>query len=310
MRSGFGRGLSRSSVREEIDTRAVSSGTPSYTRLLSAIAANASSLTADQEAAINSVSLGDITDFTGTLNNLWPLPIPEEQRTGAYACTTYDFTSTGLQVTTSHDDTRWEGTNGAKSPGFWRMIQGSNFDIAVDLDNFQNQPTSAGAEWHAHLILAIGDTSINGTMLGVRLKCKQDGGGVTWQVARVISPSYTQGWDSGYVDEYTLSEAPTSVRLRIQHSVSDVGYKVYYSLDGGSTYNTIDETGRDVDGLTTGGSGWFTKLYTRNANPHSYGNRYSVGGPAYCLFTVGQNLSKTTAQGEQGSVRVKFKDLA
>ena len=100
------------------------------------------SLTDEQTAAIASTSLGDVTDFTGELNNLWPLPIPEEQRTGAYACTTYDFTSTGLQVTTSHDDTRWEGTNGAKSPGFWRMIQNSNFDIAVDLDNFQNQPHS------------------------------------------------------------------------------------------------------------------------------------------------------------------------
>ena len=294
MRSGFGGG----------------GGGVAEARVQELIREGSTSLTVQQTSAINGVALGDITDFTGTLNNIWPLPIPEEQRTGAYACTTYDFTSTGLQVTTSHDDTRWEGTNGAKSPGFWRMIQNSNFDIAVDLDNFQNQPTSAGAEWHAHLILAIGDTSINGTMLAARLKCKQDGGGVTWQVARVISPSYSQSWTSGYVDEYTLSEAPASVRLRIQHSVSDVGYKVYYSLDGGSTYNTIDGTGRDDDGLTTGGTGWFTKLYTRTPNPHSYGNRYSVGGPAYCLFTVGQNLSKTTAQGEQGSVRVTFKDLA
>lgn len=310
MRSGFGRGLSRSSVRAEIDTRAVSSGTPSYTRLLSAIAANASSLTADQEAAINSVSLGDITDFTGDLNNYWPLPIPTEQISGAYACTTYSYTASGLQVTVSHDDTRWEGSNGAKSPGFWRSITSSDFDIAVDLDNFQNQPTSAGAEWHAHLIVAVGSTHYQDTMLAIRLKCKQDGGGVAWQVARVISPSDTQLWDAGFVDEYTLASAPSTVRLRIQHSIANGGFKCFYSLDGGSTYNTIDETGRNDNGLTTGGSGWFNRLYTRVSNPHSYGNRFSVGGPVYCLFTVGQNLSKTTAQGEQGSVRVTFKDLS
>lgn len=267
------------------------------------------SLTDAQTAALGSVSLGDITDFTLSPKNFFTLPIPVVQSEGAYVCTTYDETVSGLQITSSHTETQVSGTNMAKAPGFYRMLHGNDFDVAVDLDNFLNQPASAGNEWQCHFLVAIGSTHISGTMLGLRLKAKQDGAGLLWQVARVVSPSGYQGWTSGYHDEYDLESAPTSIRLRIQHSSSEAGFKTYYSLDSGQTYTTVDGTNRNDDGTPTGGTGWFTKWHTKTGNPQNYGNQFSVGGAMYSLLTVGQNVSKTAAQSAQGSVRVKYRDL-
>tara|TARA_R100001129_G_scaffold69966_2_gene47691 strand:+ start:8026 stop:8952 length:927 start_codon:yes stop_codon:yes gene_type:complete len=308
MKSGFGRGLSRRSVRTEIAANATSE-----TRVLQLITANASSLSADQTAALNNVSLGDITDFTGTLNNYWQFGIPDKQRTGAsHAVTTYTPSSNGLTMVTSHADTKFNGSGVAKPVGFWRMIHSPNFDIAIDIDQIANQTSYHSDEWHVHLAVCVGSSFRHNSMFAARLENK----GGDWTCARVIKPSYQEQWTGGYIDSmdegltsFDASSPPTYVRLRIQHSNADSGYKAYYQTNHGSAYTTLEDGGSTTHpGGVTGGTGFF-QMHTKDSNVGGMYNRYAAGGPHCVIVAVGRNNSQTSSS-NQGSCRVRFKDLS
>lgn len=304
MKSGFGRGLSRRSVRSEIAANATSE-----TRVLQLITANASSLSADQTAALNNVSLGDITDFTGTLHNYWQFGIPDKQRTGDNAVTTYTPSSNGLTMVTSHSDTRFNGSGVAKPVGFWRMLHSPNFDIAIDIDNITGQDTTSGSnQWMVHLAVCIGSTFRHNSMFAARLK--NIGG--DWTCARVIKPSYQEQWEGGYVDSldtgltsYDSSSPPPSVRLRIQHSNADSGYKAYYSLNGGGSYTTLEDSvdtkhtqdnGNESGSVHSGGTGFFKCTQKMMA---WVGN--TIDGQSAVLIVSWWRSGKTTARPAQAN---------
>ena len=298
MKSGFGGGLKRNRVLAEIAANATSEA-----QVRALIALLSSSPTADQTAALNNVSLGDITDFTGTLNNYWQFGVPDTQASGSNQVTTYTPSSSGLTMVTSHADTKFNGSGVAKPVGFWRMLHSPNFDIAIDIDNIANQTTFHSDEWHVHLAVCIGSTFRHDSMFAARLENK----GQTWTCARVIKPTYDEQWTDGSVDSldtgltgFDSSSPPSSVRLRIQHSNADSGYKAYYSLNSGSSYTTLEGG--------NGGTGFY-QMHAKDSNVGGSYNRYSVGGPHCVVVAVGRNNSQTLSS-KQGSCRITFKDLS
>lgn len=270
------------------------------------------SLTDSQTAAVDSVSLGDITDFTATLKNYWQFGIPDQQRSGSYAVTTYTPSSSGLSMIVSHADTKFNGSGVAKPVGFWRMLHQPNFDIAIDIDNITNQTSFSTDEWHVHLAVCIGSSFRHNSMFAARLENK----GGDWTCARVIKPSYQEQWTGGYIDSldtgltgFDATTPPSSVRLRIQHSNSDSGYKAYYSLDSGTSYTTLEDSADTThpNGVT-GGTGFF-QMHTKDSNVGGTYNRYAVAGPHSVIVAVGRNNSQTLSS-KQGGCRVTFKDLS
>lgn len=258
-------------------------------------------LTDAQTALLGNLGLGDLEDFTGDLPNYYPLGVPTGQESGGtYEVTTYSASSTGLTLTTSTADTVFEGTNFSKGVGYYRMINSPEFDIAIDVSNFANIPSATGNKWHVMIAVCEGGTGQKNSIFAARLQ-QTGGGSPTWKAGRMISPSNAQKFDGGgaYEDEDTLASAPTAIRLRIEKSLSNTGYKAYYSLDSGDNYTTLE--GSD------GGTGWF-QMHTRDSNAYAYGNRYSVGGQLYVVVACGQNLS-TTDSSKQGSAKIVFKDL-
>ena len=291
MKSGFGKGGA------------------SESRVLQLITANASSLSADQTAALNNVSLGDITDFTGTLHNYWQLGIPDVQRSGVYAVTTYTPSAAGLTMKVSHSDTAFKGSSASKSVGFYRMLHQPGFDIAIDIDNIANVASPYTSDmWHVNLCVCIGGTHQTNSMFSARLQKKSH----NWTCARAISPSDSHFFENGYEDSidtgltgFDSSSYPPAVRLRVQHSIADSGFKAYYSLNSGASYTTLEGS--------NGGTGFF-QMHTKNSGTMNHTNKYSVGGPVYVLVTVGQTMNKGTSdnnyQTMQGECRVTFKDLS
>lgn len=295
--------MSRSSVRAEIDTRAVSSGTPSYTRLLTAISENASSLTAAQSEALDNIMLGDITDFTDDMPNFWQFGEPDTQASGSYAVTTYSSTTTGLTLTTSHSDTKFNGSGLAKPVGFWRTLYKPDFDIAIDVDNISGISSYGLDEWDITIAVCIGSSFRHDSMIGARLHSA----GGTWKAQRVVKPTYDEQWSDGSIDTITTgltgfsaASPPTGIRLRIQHSSYSTGYKCYFSLDGGTTYTTLEGA--------NGGTGWY-QMHAKDSGVGGLLNRYSFGGHHYVIVAAGQNHKQTTSA-NQGVCRVTFKDLA
>ena len=293
----------------------------SYSRINTALGSGAGGgggggLTDAQTAALSSVSLGDITDFTANLYNYWPLGIPAGQETGGtYECTTYNPTAAGLVMTCATANTVVEGTNASSSVGFYRMCHASDIDVAIDIDSIANVPDGTGNKWHVTLALCIGGTDRKSSMFAARLE-QVGGGSPSWSAARVISPSHSEKWDGngGAVASTSLGGEPSSIRLRVQHSVANTGFKAYYSTNGGASYTTLEEAGADG-----GGTGWY-QMHTRDGAPsnggvgmgqYSYANadRYKIGGSVFALVTVGQNVDKTVAS-DQGQCRVTFKDLS
>jgi len=253
------------------------------------------SLSESQLAALDSMTLPTISDFSGDLPaNFRTLPIPSVQASGTYVCTTYDFTASGLQVTVSHDDTMPDGTNVAVSPGFVIDAPNTDIDFAIDIDNFTDIPDSVGANWVVDLLMCEGGTSRKDALFGIRYEVDYDGGSAQYRVRRCVSPSYAQGWYS--MDEDILGSAPSSIRLRLRYSVKDAGYKVLYSTDGGSNYTTLEGS--------NWGTGWI-QLHTRDGNPNGQHDRYRMGTRRSLVVLVGQSVSKVTAQGEQGSARIQ-----
>jgi hypothetical protein len=298
MKSGFGGGLKRNRVLAEI-----AANSTTETRVLQLISANAQSLTADQTASLNNVSLGDITDFTGTLNNYWQFGVPDTQASGSYAVTTYSAASTGLTLTTSHADTRFNGSGLAKPVGFWRMLYSPNFDIAIDVDNISGISSFGLDEWDITIAVCIGSSFRHDSMIGARLHSV----GGTWKAERVVKPTYDEQWSGGSIDSITTgltgfdaASPPTSVRLRVQHSNSDTGYKCFYSLDGGTSYTTLEGS--------NGGTGFY-QMHAKDSGVGGIHNRYGMGGPHLVLVSAGQSHSQTSSA-KQGVCRVTFKDLS
>lgn len=261
-------------------------------------------LSSAQTAAIDSISLGDITDFTAPLTNYWQLGVPNVQRSGgSHPVTTYSAASDGLTMVVSHADTSFDGTNASKSVGFYRILYQSDFDVAIDVDNIANISNYFLDRWHVHITAVIGGTYREGSMFGARL----ESAGNDWTAARVISPSYQEKYDSGYIDSLNTgissnnaANPPSAVRLRIKHSNADTGFKAFYSINGGASYTTLEGS--------NGGTGFF-QMHTKDNGTSGHANRYSVGGPVFVLVTVGQSHSQTSSA-QQGTCRVKFVDLS
>lgn len=265
--------------------------------------AGGAGLTAAQTTAVNNVSLGDIDDFTGTLHNYWQFGIPNTQSSGTYQVTTYSPSSSGLTMVVSSSETKFNGSGVAKPVGFWRMIHQPDFDIAIDIDSIANQTTFHSDEWHVHLAVCIGSSFRHDSMFAARLENK----GSDWTCARVIKPSYQEQWSGGYVDSldtgltgFDAGSPPPNVRLRIQHSNANSGYKAFYSLNSGGSYTTLEGS--------SGGTGFF-QMHTKDTGVGGSYNKYAVGGPHCVLVTVGRNNNQASAS-NQGSCRVKFKDLS
>lgn len=260
-------------------------------------------LTDAQAEAISNVSLGDIVDFTAPIANYWQFGIPNTQSSGTYQVTTYSPSSSGLTMVVSSAETKFDGSGVAKPVGFWRQLHAPNFDIAIDIDNIANMSNFGTDEWYVHLAVCIGSSLRHNSMFAARLQCK----GNEWTCARVIKPSYQEQWTGGYVDSldtgltgFTHASTPPNVRLRIQHSNTDSGYKAFYSLDSGESYTTLE--GSD------GGTGFF-QMHTKDSGVGGSYNKYAVGGPHCVLVAVGRNNNQADAS-DQGSCRVTFKDLS
>ena len=265
-------------------------------------AGGGAALTDAQSTALSHIMLGDIDDFTGDLTNYWQFGVPDVQASGSYAVTTYSKSSSGLTLTASHSDTRFNGSGLAKPVGFWRMLQ-PDFDIAIDVDNISGISSFGLDEWDITLAVCIGSSFRHDSMFAARLHNV----GNTWTAERVIKPTYDEQWSDGSVDSldtglsgFSAASPPTGIRLRIQHSNENSGYKAYYSLDGGENYTTLE--GAD------GGTGWY-QMHAKDSGTGGTLNRYSAGGAHCVLVVAGQNHSQTTSE-KQGVCRVKFKDLA
>jgi len=279
----------------------------SYSRVNSGVGASAGGaaggLTDAQTAAVNNVMLGDIDDFTADIANYWQFGVPDVQATGTYAVTTYSKAADGLTMVVSHSDTKFNGSGLAKPVGFWRMLHAPDFDIAIDIDNIGNLSSYFADEWDVTLAVCIGGSGQDDSMFAARLQSA--GGG--WTAARVVKPTFDEQWLDGSEDELTTgltgfdaATPPSSVRLRIQHSNANSGYKAYYSLDGGSTYTTLEGA--------NGGTGWY-QMHAKDSAVGGTYNRYSMGGAHCAIVAVAQNHKQSTAS-QQGTCRVKFKDLA
>ena len=277
----------------------------SYSRInkgLGSADAGGGGLTDAQTALLANLDLGDLEDFTGDLPNYYPLSVPTGQESGGdYEVTTYSASSTGLTLTTSTIDTAFEGTNLSKGVGFYRIANSADLDVAIDVSGFTNIPSATGNKWHVLLAVCEGGTGQKNAIFAARLQ-QTGGGSPSWKAGRMISPPNAQKFDGGgaFEDEDTLASAPTSIRLRVEKSVANTGYKAYYSLDDGDNYTALE--GSD------GGTGWF-QMHTRDSNAYAYGNRYSVGGPLMIMVACGQNLN-TTDSSKQGSAKIVFKDLS
>ncbi len=261
------------------------------------------SLTDAQTAALDNIMLGDITDFTGDLTNYWQFGEPDTQASGSYAVTTYSASSTGLTLTTSHSDTKFNGSGLAKPVGFWRMLHMPDFDIAIDVDNISGIGSYGLDEWNITLAVCIGSSFRHDSMFAARLHSV----GGTWKAERVVKPTYDEQWSDGSIDSITTgltgfsaASPPTGIRLRIQHSNANSGYKAYYSLDDGDTYTTLEGA--------NGGTGWY-QMQAKDSGTGGTLNRYSAGG-AHCVLVVASQNHSETVSTDQGVCRVTFKDLA
>jgi hypothetical protein len=286
MRSGFGTGGG--------------TGEPRVRELISELS---SSLTADQTEALDNIMLGDITDFTDDIANFWQFGVPDTQASGSYAVTTYNSTTTGLTLTTSHSDTKFNGSGLAKPVGFWRTLYKQDFDIAIDVDSISGISSYGLDEWNITIAVCIGSSFRHDSMIGARLHSV----GGTWKAERVVKPTYDEQWSDGSIDSITTgltgfdaATPPTGIRLRIQHSSYSTGYKCYFSLDGGTTYTTLEGA--------NGGTGWY-QMHAKDSGTGGLLNRYSFGGHHHVIVSAGQNHKQTTSA-KQGVCRVTFKDLS
>ena len=173
-------------------------------------------LTDEQASVVDNIALGDITDFTGTLKNYWNFGVPDTQASGSYAVTTYSASSSGLTLTTSHADTKFNGSGLAKPVGFWRMLYVPNFDVAIDVDNISGISSFGTDEWDITIAVCIGSSFRHDSMIGARLHSV----GGTWKAERVVKPTYDEQWSGGSIDSITTGltifdadHPPTTVRL-------------------------------------------------------------------------------------------------
>lgn len=261
------------------------------------------SLTDAQTAALDNIMLGDIEDFTGDLTNYWQFGEPDTQASGTYAVTTYSAATDGLTLTTSHADTKFNGSGLAKGVGFWRGLYSPNFDIAIDVDNISGISSFGTDEWNITIAVCIGSSFRHDSMFAARLHSV----GGTWKAERVVKPTYDEQWSDGSIDSITTgltgfsaASPPTGIRLRIQHSNEDSGYKAFYSLDGGTTYTTLEGA--------NGGTGFY-QMHAKDSGTGGTLNRYALGGPHLVIVSAGQNHTQSLST-KQGVCRVKFKDLA
>ncbi len=261
-------------------------------------------LTDAQTDSLENVSLGDVDDFTGVIPNYYQFGVPIGQSSGTYACTTYSASSSGLTLTTSTADSVFEGSNLSKAVGFYRLAFGGDLDVAIDVSNLDNMPNQTGNKWHVLICICEGGTARKNAMFAARLE-RSGGNTETWKVGRCIAPQYVKKFEDsdGFTDEITLAEKPTAIRLRVERSNSQTGYKAYYSLNAGASYTTIE--GSD------GGTGYF-QMQPSDSPSFNQADRYSIGGPLYVIVGCGQNADKATASksDQQGTCKVAFKDLS